>query len=88
MSILYNGDPKVSVSWGLCGDGNSFVFSCDGGKFGTDEIIDEIQISTDELYRILEAWQEKKDCTHNWDFRVPLGGLDYRCAYCGREVKE
>ena len=36
----------------------TFYFTCDGGKFGTNEALDEIAITPRELLKILQSQEE------------------------------
>ena len=56
-SMLYKNreDVKYSVDVKTSIDGRiNLLFSCDGGKFGTDEILDEYNLSVKELLEILQ----------------------------------
>ena len=55
-SMLYpnKGNVKYSVDIKPEGDKIKLLFSCDGGKFGTDEILDEYTVSVKELLEILQ----------------------------------
>ena len=39
----------------------NFLFSCDGGAFGTDEILDEISVTYYDLLKVLQKHEEEKD---------------------------
>lgn len=49
-------DYKISVEVKTFADGKvNLLFSCNGGKFGTDEILDEYDLTAEELLNILQA---------------------------------
>lgn len=57
MSLTYK--DKSEIEYGveiqkLLGGKINMVFSCDGGKFGTDEILDEFEIPVKQLLDILQ----------------------------------
>ena len=56
MSLLYKDakDIKYSVEIKQEDGKVKMLFSCDGGKFGTDEILDEIEIEPKRLLEILQ----------------------------------
>jgi hypothetical protein len=59
MSLLYKDqkDIKTLVEVKHLPDGKiSFLFTCDGGKFGTDEIIDEYKVTQETLLEILQNY--------------------------------
>lgn len=47
--VKYSVDVKTSIDGKI-----NLLFSCDGGKFGTDEILDEYNLSAKELLEILQ----------------------------------
>ena len=54
MSLLYKEDVTYSVEV-IQDNGNiHLLFTCDGGKFGTDEILDEYNLTPLELLKILQ----------------------------------
>lgn len=57
MSLIYK-DPKdiiYSVDVNTFPDGKVAIqFSCDGGKHGTDELLDEYELTVKELLSILQ----------------------------------
>lgn len=56
MSLLYKDvkDIKYSVEIEQKDGKVKMVFSCNGGKFGTDEMLDEIEIEPKRLLEILQ----------------------------------
>ena len=61
MSLLYKNPKDIvySVEIKSTPDGKiNFEFSCDGGKHGTDEPIDEYTLTVLELLKILQANSE------------------------------
>ena len=77
MSLLYK-DPKdivYSVDISIERNGNiHFQFSCDGGKHGTDELIDEYEFTTLKLLEILQAHSKKEqeeqaEWEHNYNMQ-------------------
>ena len=64
MGLLYK-DPKdfvYSANFETTEDGKIKIqFSCDGGKFGTDELLDEYKFTVKELLTILRRYNTEKD---------------------------
>ena len=56
MSLLYKDKEDIKISVKIKQDENNVVmlFYCDGGKFGTHEMLDEIEITPKELLTILQ----------------------------------
>ncbi len=61
MSLLYPNEGKTTLSVEITklADRVNFYFTSDCGKFGTDECIDDIDVTIEELLSALQAHEER-----------------------------
>ena len=53
------------------------LFSCDGGKHGTDEVLDEIEIPVTELLAVLQINEKQKETIAEFQRDRDLEQADY-----------
>lgn len=69
MSLLYKPESEIKYEAHITQkDGQiTLLFSCDGGKFGTDEILDEHTFNAKELLEILQRNEQEM---RNIDYQI------------------
>jgi hypothetical protein len=73
MSLLYKDQKDIiySVDVKTFPDGKvKLHFSCDGGKHGTDETVDEYELTVLELLKILQANSEAEQAEHEHNYNM------------------